>query len=163
MFKFVDVFSKSALDAENFRCCRSVAAEMASSADVDSWKALGGRVDQSSGSWYTATGKPDLGLAAPRTQFSSKLYAGEFYSNWKDAAQYLEAHMAKGTPCRDLDDQITSFTVFVSQRTATSPASDNHFQINKSRGPVTRRQSCRQNNQGIPRKQLSSLIAEQNK
>ena len=83
--------------------------KMASSADVDSWKALGGRVDQSSGSWYTATGKLDLALAAPRTQFSRKLYAGEFYSNWKDAAQYLEAHMAKGTPCRDLDDQNYKF------------------------------------------------------
>lgn len=42
---------------------------MTSSADVDSWNALGGRIDQSSGSWYTATGKLDLALAAQRMQF----------------------------------------------------------------------------------------------
>lgn len=57
LFKFLAAFSNGALDAENYRCGQSLAANMTSSADVDSWKALGGRIDQSSGTWYTATGE----------------------------------------------------------------------------------------------------------
>ena len=62
LFKFSMLFRKVRWTRRTFRG-RSLAANMTSSADVDSWKALGGRVDQSSGSWYTATGKPDLSLS----------------------------------------------------------------------------------------------------
>ena len=57
LFKFLAAFSKGALYAENFGCGQPLAVKMTTSADVDSWKALGGRIDQSSGSWYTATGE----------------------------------------------------------------------------------------------------------
>lgn len=57
--RVVQTFRKARLDA-GFWCGSPVTTGMASSADVDSWKALGGKVDLSADKYVAPTGKQDV-------------------------------------------------------------------------------------------------------
>lgn len=60
---------------EDFRTTPSVTTDMASSADVDSWEALGGKVDLLADTYVAPTGKrsgPDLAIAAQRTHMLTR-------------------------------------------------------------------------------------------
>ena len=73
---------------------------MASSAEVDSWKALGGRIEQKKFIAPTGEGcdQKTAGLALFGYRSISNC-AGEKYSSWDDAAKYLTQHVTKGKLC----------------------------------------------------------------